>query len=163
MKISSDRKQVKVAEAARMLGCGKETVRRMIRRGIISAHCLPGSGLSAAKYIPADQVLEIANGRRSFRHIDDAAKAAGMPGWKTADWDHRDKLLQTKAGKLARLFGPEPIIEILKQMGLSRIDQADADQQRLLHGRLLRLAGYSGNSRTTGWRRRKEKQHDQNH
>jgi len=156
VKIPSDRKQVKVAEAARMLGCGPETVRRMIRRGYLTAHYMPGAGLTGAKFVPAEQVLAIAHGRRSFQRIDDAAeKGAGLT-WKTADWIERDQVLQKKAGTLASIYGPEPIIEILKQLGVRSVGECNPDQQRALNGHLLRLAGYTRDSRTTQWRRRRE-------
>lgn len=140
-----------------MLGCGQETVRRMIRRGYLTAHYMPGAGLTGAKFIPVDQVLNIAHGRRSFQRIDAAAEAATGLTWKTADWIDRDRMLQAKAGTLAAIYGPEPVIAILKQMGVRSIGECNPDQQRLLQGRLLRLAGYTGNSRTTEWRKRKRR------
>lgn len=157
MKISSDREQVKVAEAARMLGCGPQTVRRMIQRGYLTAHCLPGAGLRAARYIPVHQIRDIVYGRRSFQRIDDVAQAGAGVSWKTADWIERDRLLQKKAGTLASIYGPEPVLAILKRLGVRSVGECNPDQQRELNGHLLRLAGYSGNSRTTAWRRRKEK------
>lgn len=158
MKISSDREQVKIVEAARMLGCIPETVRRMVRAGYLSSHTLPGAGLSAPRYIPMRQIRDIVHGRRSFRGIEDAAKAGAGISWKTADWFDRDRILQKKAGALAKIYGPEPILALLKRLGVASIGECNPDQQRVLNGHLIRLAGYNRQSRTTQWRRKKEKE-----
>lgn len=157
MRISNEREQVKISEAARMLGCCEQTVRRMIDRGYLTTHYMPGAGLRAARYIPAAQVRHIAEGRRGFHRIDQAAEAGAGITWRTADWFERDAILQQKAGRLATLYGPEPVLEILAELGVRSVGDCNPDQQRALNGKLLRLAGYTGNSRTTEWRRRKAK------
>jgi len=157
MKVSIEREQVKVMEAARMLGCCGGTVRRMIDRGFLTAHRMPGAGLRAARYIPLHQIRDIVYGRRAFGRIDQAAEAGAGISWKTADWFERDAILQQKAGKLATLFGVEAIMELLATVGVKRVGDCNPDQQRALNGHLLRLAGYSKQSRTTEWRRRKAK------
>jgi len=157
MRISSEREQVKIKEAGRMLGCCERTVRRMIERGFLTSHRMPGAGLSAPHYIPADQVRHIADGRRSFQRIDQAAEAGAGISWRTGDWFERDAILQQKAGRLATILGPDPVLAVLAKVGVPRIDACNPEQQRTLNGHLLRLAGYSGQSRTTAWRRQKAK------
>jgi len=157
MKVSIEREQVKVMEAARMLGCCGGTVRRMIDRGFLTAHRMPGAGLRAARYIPLHQIRDIVYGRRAFGRIDQAAEAGAGISWRTGDWFERDAILQQKAGRLATILGPDPVLAVLAKVGVPRIDACNPEQQRTLNGHLLRLAGYSGQSRTTAWRRQKAK------
>lgn len=153
MKITQDRKQVRIREAARMLGVCRRTVQRAIAAGHLDSHFLPGAPINGARYIPVDQVVAMAQGKRNRRVLD-----AITGKMRDSGWDERNRVLQLKAAKLAEARGPQVVLDILAGMGVANISDLDDEQQRLFNSRLSRACGYDGKSRTTAWRRRKEAQ-----
>jgi len=143
---------MRVSEAARALGVTKHTIIKHIKAGYLSSHFMPAHrGLNAPRYVPVAQVRALGYGKANLRLLDAIAGNSG-------DWEQRNRLLQSKALKLADARGPKVVINILAEMGEARISDLDEHQQREFNGRMLRAAGYDGRSRTTAWRRRKEAQ-----
>lgn len=141
---------VRVGQAARMIGASPRTIERCIAAGQLTAYFLPGAGLGAAKRIPFEQVKALATGKAKLRVID---LLAGKP----ADWWERDRLLQAKAIRLAEARGEQVVLDLLAKLGVARIADLDEQQQHRFNGQMMRAAGHVGDSRTTAWRRRKER------
>lgn len=141
---------VTVSKAAKLLGCHRRQVFRCIEKGQLTAQFLPGAGLGATKRIPLEQVKALATGKANLRVLD---KIGGKP----ADWEQRNRLLQAKALKLAEARGEQVVLDLLAKLGVTRIADLDEQQQHRFNGQMMRAAGHVGDSRTTAWRRRKER------